>query len=308
MESKINLPADLLWVNNTTHTEHFWIKEHIHGTYYHLTYIEEGTCNIIVNNEIYEMTPTMVALAAPNDPHGFHSVTSKEGIRFWEVKFIVYSNSLNHALSKLPKVFITDDLQRGLLNQVIKSGYNTGGHANVNAGRFYLTSFLYYLCDEVMSASNQDCPSPYLQGIDISNFSKATIDTVLYMEENYMHEVTLEKIGAEIGYHKNYISTMVRKDLSIHANELLSFIRIQKAAALLTQSDYSLTEIYLQTGFKNNSHFSKLFKKMVGLSPAQYRRSYPDGIIAPAEDGGFDEAIPMWGKGLLRDYIESKLN
>ena len=237
-----------------------------------------------------------------------HSIPLGTEIIFWEVKFTVHSGSLQRAIAQLPKVFSADQMQHGLLELIVASTQPGYEQFNINANRFHLASFLYYTCREILSRQHQDCPSIYLKGIDISKFSRATVATVLYLEKNYMHEISLESISAEIGYHPNYISTMVKKDLSIHTNELLAFIRIQKAAEFLYYSDFSITEIYQQTGFVNNSHFSRLFKKMVGVSPSQYRRSYPTGIFAPNEETPHDEATPMWVNGLLRDYIESKAN
>lgn len=306
MDSKINLPADILWVNSTTHKDTYWVDNHSHDTYCHLVYIRSGTCSTTVNGETYEMRPSTISIVTPKDTHSMHSIPSGGEIIFWEVKFIVHSNSLRRAIEQLPKVFLADEMQHGLLELIVQNSHGTREKTNINATRFHLASLLYYTCRDTLNSHQQNCPSIYLKGIDISRFSQATVGTVLYLEKNYMYDISLEAIGAEIGYHPNYISAMVKRDLSIHTNELLAFIRIQKAAEFLYYSDFSIKEIYQQTGFINSSHFSRTFKKMVGISPSQYRRSYPTGIFAPNEETLHDEATPVWINGLLRDYIESK--
>lgn len=307
MDNKIALPADILWVCDTTYVENYQVKAHAHITYYHLLHIQSGYCNVTINGQTHKLTPGMTMLALPEDVHSIHQVSKGEKVCFWEVKFIVQSQSLNNALKKIERVFLADEVESGLLFSIIHNCYKTGQHININAGRFYLIALLYHICGDIMNSDKQENVSPYLQGIDTTGFSRATIETVQYVEEHYMHEVSLEQIGNTIGYYKNYISTAVKKDLSITVNELLSFVRIQKAAELLYYSDCSIKQIYAQTGFKNINHFTRIFKKMVGIPPAQYRKSFPDDV-AENSNGIFthDDSIPMWVNILLKDYIESK--
>lgn len=308
MDNKVVLPADILWVCDTLYSEGVQVKAHAHITYYHLIYIRSGQCEVELNGQTRELSPGMVMVAMPEDVHSIKRVPEGREIRFWEIKFIVHSQSLNAAFKEVERVFAADEVENGLLSDIIQNGYGAGQHININAGRFYLSALLYHICDGVMNNCKQENISHYLQGIDTSDFSRATIETVQYIEENYMHEVSLEQIGTVIGYYKNYISTVVKKDLGITVNELLSFVRIKKAAELLYYSDYSIKQIYTQTGFKNINHFTRIFKKMVGIPPAQYRRSFPDGVLetATGKQPEIDDSIPMWANGLLRDYIESK--
>ncbi len=304
MERNIKLPADLIWVNEMICRKGFWTKPHKHETYYHLQLAVAGSCRTIIHNQTYELTPNRIVLAAPNDIHSIPEVSAM-GIRCIEMKFTVWSDSLNRALSRLPKVFEATALQKSLIEMIFQSECEPNGKVNVNAGRFSLITLLYSLCGETEDASGSECPSRYLEGIDLTGFSKATVDTVLFMEQYYMEEVTLEKISEAIGYHKNYISTMVMKDLGIHANEVLAFIRIQKAAELLRHSEQSMQDICLQTGFKNTSHFSRMFRKMVGVTPLQYRRSCPADIL-PTYDRNYDDNTAVWENERLRDYIDLK--
>lgn len=308
MDNKITLPADILWVCDTHYCEDHEVKAHAHITYYHLIYIRGGVCKITVNGQDYELSPGMIMLAMPEDVHSIHQVPKGKELFFWEIKFVVHAASLNHALKESARVFTADSIESGLLSDIIQNSYSPESHVNINAGRFYLAALLYHICGGTTNSNKQENVTRYLQGIDTSDFSRATIETVQYIEENYMHEVSLEQIGDKIGYYKNYISTVVKRDLSITVNELLSFVRIQKAAELLYYSDYTIKQICAETGFKNVNHFTRIFKKMVGIPPAQYRKSFPAGVYV-TQQGVYqmnDTSIPMWANGLLRDYIEAK--
>ena len=50
-------------------------------------------------------------------------------------------------------------------------------------------------------------------------------------------------------------------------------IRIEKAAALFKNSDRSITEIAMEVGFDDSNYFSRIFKKQMGMSPREYKKT-----------------------------------
>jgi YesN/AraC family two-component response regulator len=52
--------------------------------------------------------------------------------------------------------------------------------------------------------------------------------------------------------------------------------RIEKAKELMANSQYSLTEIAYLTGFSDQSHFTRIFKKHTGKNPSSYRKTITD--------------------------------
>ena len=317
MEKKPVSPADILWVCDTIYTKGYHVKPHAHIDYYHLIYMREGNCTVTINNQVEELNSGSFMIAMPEDVHEICEIKSETPVKFWEIKFTLHSQLLKKALKESGHFFTADEVENGLLSDIIHNGFENKLHMNTTAGRYFLLAFLYHVYAEEMTRFDTECSVYCLRGIDTSSFSRATIETAQYIEKNYMNEVTLEQIGESIGYYKNYISTVVKKDLSITVNELLTFVRIQKAAELLYYSDCDIKQIYTLTGFKNISHFSRIFKKMVGVPPSQYRASFPSGVLEnnlktePAEPTGRpvrDTSVPVWVHGLLRDYIESHAN
>ena len=307
METTAKIPVDILWVADTVQKDTYQVKAHTHDYYCHLVYIRQGRCRMVINDEPHELTAGMVAIAMPDDLHYVASIPTSETIRLVEVKFVVNSGTLSGALGRSDRVFPAGDFEQTLLDRIIKNGYAAQGRANVNASRSYLTALLYAICEEHLNEEDLNPDSFCLRGIDTTAFSPVTLTAVQYIEENYMQEISLEKIGQKAGCHKNYVSTIVKSDLGINVNELITFVRVHKAANLLYHGDYSVRQVCELTGFKDVSHFTRTFRKMVGIPPAHYRNSYPD----TAYDGsGFDarctQVVPVWLNGLLRDYIESK--
>ena len=92
-----------------------------------------------------------------------------------------------------------------------------------------------------------------------------------YIDQNYMHRLTLENVAKHVFLNKTYISQMFMKHLGISFVSYLESVRIYKAQELLQNTDMSVTKIAEETGYASQSYFTKAFKKRVGMSPLQYR-------------------------------------
>ena len=70
-----------------------------------------------------------------------------------------------------------------------------------------------------------------------------------------------------------YLSHLFREELNITFLEYLTMVRMEEAKKLLKDTSLSIVAIASQVGYEDASYFSKVFKKYVGISPAQYRKN-----------------------------------
>lgn len=96
-----------------------------------------------------------------------------------------------------------------------------------------------------------------------------------YLDKYYMLEITLEKISYIAGYSTSYFSRSFKKIIGQSYIEYLFNRRIKEAKRLLTETNKSILEISIDTGFENFSYFSSSFKTNTGLSPTEYRNIKP---------------------------------
>jgi len=106
---------------------------------------------------------------------------------------------------------------------------------------------------------------------------KKTPDWVKELKEIIQDQIdtnlSLTNISKSLDIHPSYLS----REFSKHFNNL-SFgeytrkLRIEKAIELMKTSPYSLTEIAYLTGFSDQSHFTRIFKKHTGQNPSAYRK------------------------------------
>jgi AraC-like DNA-binding protein len=86
--------------------------------------------------------------------------------------------------------------------------------------------------------------------------------------------ITLKQISKDLDINPAYLSREFSKyfnDLSF--GDYIRKLRIEKAMEYLNDSDYSLTKIAYLTGFSDQSHFARIFKKSTGKSPSEYKKS-----------------------------------
>jgi AraC-like DNA-binding protein len=85
--------------------------------------------------------------------------------------------------------------------------------------------------------------------------------------------LSLKEISQSLHVHPTYLSREFSKyfdDLSF--GDYIRKLRIEKAMQLLNESEHSLAEIAYLTGFSDQSHFNRIFKKMTGKNPSAFRK------------------------------------
>lgn len=92
-----------------------------------------------------------------------------------------------------------------------------------------------------------------------------------YIAENFTQKLTLQHVAGEVGISPNHFSTLFHKTVGINFREYLSQIRVEESKRLLLYSDASLADIAASMGFPDQSNFSKVFKRITGMSPGKYR-------------------------------------
>ncbi len=85
--------------------------------------------------------------------------------------------------------------------------------------------------------------------------------------------VRLEQIAAEVGVHPVHLSRSFHRHFGMTMTDYLRLRRLDEARSQLATSDRPIAAIALEAGFADQSHFSRAFKQVVGMTPAQYRVS-----------------------------------
>ena len=93
-----------------------------------------------------------------------------------------------------------------------------------------------------------------------------------YLQEHYSEPITTQSLSAVFGYVPSYISSMFKQEYALSPSEYLTKIRIEEAKRLMKDKpEMFCKEIAESVGFKNQHHFSRIFKKTEGIWPTEYQ-------------------------------------
>ena len=98
-------------------------------------------------------------------------------------------------------------------------------------------------------------------------------EMVSYIQQNYTGKILLREFGEQFHLSEKYISRYFKDHFHITLSQYVTYLRLEHAKQMLQETDISVTEVAMQSGYQNISYFIRSFKKMYGVSPLKYRKS-----------------------------------
>lgn len=95
-----------------------------------------------------------------------------------------------------------------------------------------------------------------------------------YIRANFDRKLTLEDIGRQVYLSHSYVSSIFKKETGLSVVDYANKIRIDRGKRLLIETDLTISFIASRCGFDDQSYFTRVFKKFVGMSPRNYRDTY----------------------------------
>jgi two-component system response regulator YesN len=103
--------------------------------------------------------------------------------------------------------------------------------------------------------------------------AKRMNDIVTFVNEHYMDELSLDMLATRFFLSREHISRRFKQEIGVTLSSYVIELRINQAKQWLCQSDEKMYSIALKLGYQDEHYFSKLFKKVVGLTPLEYRNN-----------------------------------
>lgn len=92
-----------------------------------------------------------------------------------------------------------------------------------------------------------------------------------FIKQNHQEDLTLGQVAKAVNSSTFYFCKMFKKGTGLNFTEYVSRVRIESAKNLLLNPNLRISEIAYQVGFQSLTHFNRVFKKIVGESPTEYR-------------------------------------
>jgi AraC family transcriptional regulator len=93
-----------------------------------------------------------------------------------------------------------------------------------------------------------------------------------FLQDNLNRDLSLEVLAQQTGFSAYHFAHLFRQTTGESPHQFVLRQRIERAQHLLKETEAPLSQIALEVGFANQSHFSRIFKRYLGLTPRAYRR------------------------------------
>lgn len=97
---------------------------------------------------------------------------------------------------------------------------------------------------------------------------------IRFIEKNYNKNISLDDVAKEINMSYHYFSKFFKDSIGKNFVDYLTELRIDKSKEMLKDFNISIKEISYGVGYSDPNYFSKIFKKVTGMSPTEYREKY----------------------------------
>jgi two-component system response regulator YesN len=97
--------------------------------------------------------------------------------------------------------------------------------------------------------------------------------TIDYIESHYSKDLSLDIIADQMKITSGYLSSYFRDKTGIRFTDYLNEYRLNKAKTLLQETNFKIHEVSEKVGYQNVNSFIRIFKKMNGSTPSDFRRN-----------------------------------
>ena len=106
---------------------------------------------------------------------------------------------------------------------------------------------------------------------DDNTYVRAAVN---FSRNNYYRGITVAEIAEHVSVNRSYLYKLFEQTFGMSPKEFLTRFQVSRAKELLTWSDITIESVAWSCGYKDALAFSKVFKKMMGVSPTTYRKEH----------------------------------
>lgn len=259
-------------------------KMHTHN-FFEVNYVMSGKCKMIFENETRELTTGQLCIIAPHSRHDvtvdddsivvslmlrkntfettFFKLLAQEDLLAAFFRNILYSKkeTANYML------FSTDNSEeiKSALKNIFMECHISDSYSNtcvISRIHLFFSLLLRRYSDTIQFYDHQ-------QNIG----SHANFTQVLQYIQNHYQTVTLDELSSAFHYNSSYLSRLIKKNTGQTLLDILTNLKMSRASDLLLHTTLKIEEISALSGYQSVDHFSRLFKKVHGVSPQKYRQN-----------------------------------
>ena len=249
-----------------------------------LLYVLSGEALICIENENYNLSQGKVLFIKPGC---FYSFVSHNKVEFIGIHFdFGDENSINKGFYIEPEPKEKFNPKKICENKIIKgedcfnSIYFADGFNNLeenfkqivrefNKSEKYFDFRISCILTSILIEISRQAQT---NGNSIENTDDTGRAVLDYIHKNFDKNISVESLSEQFKFHSTYLNILVKKMTGYPIHKYIMVRRISKAIELLQYSDMRISEVAEKVGFPDASHFSKVFKQLMGKGPREFRK------------------------------------
>ena len=112
-----------------------------------------------------------------------------------------------------------------------------------------------------------------VKAIKSNSYSPAVLNTIYYIDNHLCEDIQIEDIAKEVYLNPNYLSSLFHKETGKTISDWIKTKRIEEASHFVLNSSDDIADIALFYNFCSQSYFVQCFKKIMGVTPGEYRKN-----------------------------------
>ncbi|CAG7651485.1 Arabinose operon regulatory protein [Paenibacillus solanacearum] len=247
-----------------------WAKPMFTPTYSKIYYIESGEGRLTVGGQELFPQPGQMVFAPAGLPQSFSATHPERTYQKYWCHFNSNISFMNlFTLCKLPYGLTMDDPSGVIaaferLVTASKSQHGPAKSIRIQAALLDLISC--YMEQAVLETPKAS-----------STLTSSKLSAVLqYIDINLIKDMSIAELAEQVHHHPNYFIRFFKNHLGVTPMTYIYERRMEKAKQLIMSSDMPIGEVARATGFHDIFHFSKTFKKRLGVAPTEFRSLYSE--------------------------------
>ncbi|MCJ8012099.1 AraC family transcriptional regulator [Paenibacillus sp. KQZ6P-2] len=233
---------------------------------YVLHYIHSGRGVYRTSETVYELGAGQGFILIP-DTLGHYSADESDP---WTYSWIGFKGLNAKSLLQRAQISTERPIYTELADSRFSSFYEELKTAGDDRGSDVLSqSILYRILADLIRCSPEPVSSQKPQHSREGYIRKS----IEYIESSYSQKVTVLDIARSVGLDRTYLSGLFKDKFGVSLQNFLLEYRMNRATELLGNSELSVSDVSRSVGYNDPFLFSKMFKKVVGSSPKQYRET-----------------------------------
>jgi AraC-like DNA-binding protein len=253
--------------------------------FYKILYITRGACVLTIGLKSYYVDKPCIFFIHPNAILTFKKTDDEsEGfICFFKRKIADNSQGLKPILDKYAlfsdteksAIFLSEqDITElnPLFEKMLTIGEQHGGPLEEELLQIHL-QLLTVTCTKIANYLQPDIISDEYRHIhEFFDLLEKEVSGITY--HNPIQAKTAQEFAEKLYIHPNHLNALLKKHTGRNVSSHIKHKILEESKVLLVQTDWSIQQIAYATGFSDQPNFSQFFKKMAGISPAEFRKNY----------------------------------